>query len=179
MPSLSVPSEFAVIDVETTGFKPEEGHVIVELAAQKIQGQTVVEQYQTLVQTDRPLGPDNVLFNGISAELLAAEGKLGQDIFPAFRTFLGPAVLIGHNIPFDLSFLNKHFSLLGLPPLTNNVLDTLLLARKYLILPSYSLESVARYLQVPQPTAHRALADVETTRQVFLKLVERALKVGR
>ncbi|MBI4089849.1 MAG: 3'-5' exonuclease [Candidatus Kerfeldbacteria bacterium] len=179
MPSLSVPSQFAVIDVETTGFKPEEGHVIVELAAQKIQGQTVVEQYQALVQTDRPLGPDNVLFNGISADMLAAEGQLGQDVFPAFQAFLGPAVLIGHNIPFDLAFLNRHFSLLGLPALTNSVLDTLLLSRKYLILPSYSLESVARYLHVPQPAAHRALADVETTRQVFLKLVERALKVGR
>jgi DNA polymerase III alpha subunit (gram-positive type) len=77
------------------------------------------------------------------------------------------------------SFLNKHFTRHGLPVLANSVLDTLVLARQYLILPSYSLESVARYLKVDQPQAHRAMADVETTRQVFLKLVERALKVGR
>ncbi|MBI4425999.1 MAG: 3'-5' exonuclease [Candidatus Kerfeldbacteria bacterium] len=179
MPNLVRPSEFAVIDVETTGFKPEDGHEIVEVAAQKIRGQSVIGQYQALVQASRPLDPGSVLFNGIGPELLAAEGKAGHEVFPVLHAFLGSAVLIGHNIPFDLGFLNKHFTLHALPPLTNSVLDTLLLSRKYLILPSYSLESVARYLQVPQPTAHRAMADVETTRQVFLKLVERALKVGR
>lgn len=179
MSILTAPNEFVVVDVETTGFKPEEGHVIIEVAAQKMLGQEVADQFQALVQTKRLLEPGSVEVNGITQAMLAAEGKQEEEVFPMLREFLSDSVLIGHNIPFDLGFLNKHFGLLGLPALSNNTLDTLELARRYLIIPSYSLESVAQYLHVPQPTAHRALADVETTRQVFLKLVERALKVGR
>lgn len=179
MPNFAVPSEFVVIDVETTGFKPEEGHVIIEVAGQKMRGQDVADQFHSLVKADRLLDPRNVEFNGISEALLAAEGRSPADVFPAFRTFVGSSVLIGHNIPFDLGFLNQHFRGLGLPELNNSALDTLELARRYLIIPSYSLASVARYLNVPQPLAHRAMADVETTRQVFLKIVERALKIGK
>jgi DNA polymerase-3 subunit alpha (Gram-positive type) len=120
-----------------------------------------------------------VLFNGITGELLDAEGHAHEAVIPEFIDFLAEAVLIGHNIPFDLGFLNAHLHRLSLPVVTNQTMDTLELSRRYLILPSYSLESVARYLKIPQPKAHRALADVETTRQVFLKLVERAQKLGR
>ncbi len=179
MPALSVPNEFVVLDVETTGFKPEEGHVVIEVAAQKMRGQEVADQFHALVKANRLLDPRNVEFNGISEELLAREGKMPAEVFPEFRRFVGSSVLIGHNLSFDLGFLNRHFLQLDLPCLDNATLDTLEISRRYLIIPSYSLESVARYLKVPQPEAHRALADVETTRQVFLKLVERALKVGR
>lgn len=179
MPNLQVPSEFIVLDVETTGFKPEDGHVVIEVAAQRMRGRDVADQFHSLVKSRRPLDPNNVKFNGISEDLLAREGKAPDEVFPALRTFVGSSVLIGHNIPFDLGFLNSHFLRLDLPLLQNQTLDTLELSRRYLIIPSYSLESVARYLKVPQPQAHRALADVDTTRQVFLKLVERALKVGR
>ncbi len=179
MQSQLLPAEYVVIDVETTGFKPEEGHVVVEVAAQKIRGTEVVEQYQSLVKADRPLPPEIAKFNGIDDALLNREGKASITVFPQVREFIGTSVLIGHNIPFDIGFLNSHFKKLNLPLLTNATLDTLLLSRRYLLIPSYSLESVARYLKVPQPLAHRAMADVETTRQVFLKLVERVAKLGR
>ncbi len=179
MPPLTAPNEFIVIDVETTGFKPEEGHVVIEVAGQKMRGQSIAEQFHSLVKANRLLDPKNVEFNGISEALLAAEGKSPAEVFPTFRTFVGSSVLIGHNLLFDLAFLNMHLRQLGLPMLENQTLDTLELAKRYLIIPSYSLAAVAQYLGVAQPAAHRALADVETTRRVFLKLVERAIKVGR
>ncbi len=179
MQSQLLPSEYVVIDVETTGFKPEEGHVVVEVAAQKIKGSTVIDQYQSLVKADRPMPPESTKVSGIDDALLLREGKTEITVFPKLREFIGTSVLIGHNVPFDIVFLNCHCRKLNLPLLTNQTLDTLELSRRYLIIPSYSLESVARYLKVPQPTAHRAMADVDTTRQVFLKLVERAQKLGR
>ncbi|MFH0828631.1 MAG: 3'-5' exonuclease [Candidatus Kerfeldbacteria bacterium] len=179
MPTTAFPTEYVVVDVETTGFKPEEGHVIIEVAAQRIHGSDTVDQYTSLVTADRPLHPDNVKFNGIDDNLLLREGKSPLDVFPILREFLQNSVLIGHNVPFDIGFMNAHFKKHQLALLDNQTLDTLDLSRRYLILPSYSLESVARYLKVPQSVAHRALADVETTRLVFLKLVERAAKVGR
>lgn len=179
MPPVAFPTEYAVIDVETTGFKPEEGHVVIEVAAQKIGPAGVVGQYHALVMPDRPVPPEVAAFNGITQELLAREGTPASEAFPLLLTFLGSSVLIGHNVPFDIGFLNSDLKRLGLTPLVNQTLDTLELSRRYLIIPSYSLESVARYLKVPQPVAHRAMADVDTTRQVFMKLIERAQKVGR
>lgn len=174
-----LPAEYVVIDVETTGFKPEEGHVVIEVAAQKIKGMAVVDQYQSLVKADRPVPPDSAKVSGIDDALLAREGLAGITVFPKLREFIGKSVIIGHNVPFDIGFLNSHFGKLNLPLLTNQTLDTLLLSRRYLLIPSYSLESVARYLKVPQPLAHRAMADVETTRQVFLKLIERAMQATK
>lgn len=179
MQKLSVPSEFVVIDVETTGFKPEEGHEIVEIAGQKIGTSGIVEVFQSLVMPTRTLDPTITAFNGITEMLLRAEGHPSTSVIPRFIDFIGSAVLIGHNIPFDIGFINAHLSRLDLPALHNATLDTLELSRRYLILPSYSLQSVAHYLHIPQPQAHRAMADVETTRLVFLKLVERAMKVGK
>lgn len=182
MPVPPIPSEYVVLDVETTGFKPEEGHVIIELGAQKMAGQQVAAEFDVLVKPYRALDPETVKFHeshGITPGLLESEGREAAEVIPEFMQFIGDAVLIGHNIPFDLGFLNAHLVKLNQPALTNRTLDTLELAKKYLIIPSYSLASVAQYLQIPQSSAHRALADVETTRLVFLKLVERALKLGR
>lgn len=170
---------YVVFDVETTGFKPEEGHVIIELAGQKFTGPEVLAEYASLVFPDRSLDPAGIAVHGITEDLLAAEGRAIQDVIPEFLDFIGDSVLIGHNVNFDLGFLNSHLVKLKKSPIINKTLDTLELARRYLILPSYSLGSVAQYLKVPQPQAHRAMADVETTRQVFLKLVERARKVGK
>ncbi len=163
-----------VLDVETTGLKPEEGHDVIEVAAQKIRGREVVGEYVRLVETGRILDAETIGVHGITNELLALEGKPASVVFPELLAFLGNAPIVGHNVGFDLGFINNHLDRLHLPRLTNPVLDTLTLARKHLLIPSYSLAKVAAYLKIPQPLAHRAKADVETTREVFWKLVERA-----
>jgi DNA polymerase III epsilon subunit family exonuclease len=163
-----------VLDVETTGLKPEDGHDVIEVAAQKVQGQEVVDTFVYLVNTDRFIDAEQEKIHGISNELLAVEGKPAKEVFPKLKEFIGSLPIVGHNVSFDMAFINAHFDRLGVPRIQNNLLDTLALARKYLLIPSYSLEKVAAYLEVPQPKAHRALADVETTRQVFWKLAERA-----
>lgn len=177
--SVGIPNQYAVIDVETTGLKPELGDVVLEVAAQRFDPTGAIEQYESLVIPNRPIDPASAKVHGITETMMAADGRPAEDVFPEFVEFLGSAVVIGHNLPFDLGFLNAHLAKLSRPLIANKTLDTLDLARQYLILPSYSLASVAQFLKVPQPTAHRAMADVETTRQVFLKLIERAKQVGR
>lgn len=167
-------TKLIVLDVETTGFRPDEGHEIVELAAQKILRDQVLEEFHALVRASRPLDPEVIRIHGITDELLALEGKAAQEVFPAFVEFAGSHTLVGHNISFDLGFINAHLTRLGLPALANPTIDTIEVAKRLLILPSYSLEKVAQYLKVPQPEAHRALADVNTTREVLLRLFARA-----
>ena len=167
-----------VIDVETTGLRPDEGHEIIEVAAQKIRGREVLGEYVQLVETGRILDAEATRVHGITNELLALEGKPASEVFPALVQFIGNAPLVGHNVGFDIGFINAHLDRLGLPRLANTPMDTLGIAKRYLLIPSYSLEKVAAYLKVPQPLAHRAKADVETTREVFWKLVERAQKTS-
>lgn len=163
-----------VLDVETTGFRPEDGHEIVEIGAQKFLRNNILGEYHALVRPTRTLDPEVIGIHGITEELLSVEGRQSEEVFPEFLAFVGGHTLVGHNIAFDLGFINAHLKRLGLPSISNPTMDTIEIAKRLLILPSYSLEKVAQYLKVPQLEAHRALADVNTTRQVLLKLFERA-----
>lgn len=166
-----------VLDVETTGLEPAAGHDVLEIGAQKIQGQTVLGEYTALIKPTRPLPADVVAFhqqNGLTMELLKKEGRPVEQVIPELVEFIGDAIIVAHNAPFDVGFINEHLKRLGQPPLTNRTVDTLEIAKKYLILASYRLTNIAAFFKIPTPTAHRALADVITCREVFFKLVDRA-----
>ncbi len=168
------PQLFVVLDTETTGLEPAKGEEMIEVAAQKISGRKVVGEYVRLIKATRPIPPDAERVHGISQAMLDAEGRLAGEVLPELVEFIGEAVIVAHNAPFDLGFINAHLDRLGRPKLQNKTLDTLELARRYLLLASYKLSNVAAYLKVPQPSAHRAMVDVITTREVFFKLIERA-----
>lgn len=176
-PDLNSLQDFVVLDVETTGLDPALGHEIIEIGAQKIHGRMMVGEFVSLVKPVRPIPLDAIAFhakNGITQELLNREGKDHAAVIPELVTFIGQAVIVAHNAPFDIGFVNAHLIKLGRPPLSNQVIDTLEIAKRYLLLASYRLSNVAAYLKVAQPSAHRALVDVITTREVFYKLIERA-----
>ncbi len=174
---MPTPLDFVVLDVETTGLDPTAGHDVIEIAAQKIHGREVVGEFVSLVKPARPLPADVADFHakhGITQADLDRDGKLPDDVVPELVTFIGAAVIVGHHVQFDLGFINEHLKRLSRPALTNQSIDTLEIAKRYLILASYKLSNVAAYLKIPQPSAHRALVDVVTTREVFYKLIERA-----
>lgn len=173
MAKVTLPPTFIVLDTETTGMRPEDGHSIVELAAQKIAGRRVIGRFEMLVNPGHAMDPDAVKVHGISEIELIANGRAPIEAFPAFAAFVGTTPLIAHNVGFDLAFLHAHHNRLNLPRLANQAIDSIALARAVLILPSYSLASVARFLKIPQPHAHHAMADVETLREVLFKLAER------
>lgn len=168
------PLDFVVLDVETTGLDPTKGDEVIEIAAQKIHGRDVVGEFVSLVKSTKPIPAEATKIHGITQADIDAAGKDVVDVVPELVTFIGNAVIVGHNVQFDLGFINEHLKRLNLPPLTNQAIDTLEIAKRYLILASYRLSNVATYLKVPQPSAHRALVDVITTREVFYKLIERA-----
>lgn len=165
---------FVVLDTETTGLEPAKGEDMIEIAAQKILDRQVIGEYVQLIKATKPIPADAQGVHGISQADLDRDGRPAKEVMPELVEFIGDAIIVAHNAPFDMGFINAHLERLGLPKLENKVLDTLELARRYLLLASYKLSNVAAYLKVPQPSAHRALIDVITTREVFFKLVERA-----
>lgn len=174
MPGITLPPIFVVLDTETSGMRPDDGHSIVEIAAQKVVGRQVVEEFVTLVNPGHLMDRAAMEIHGISQAQLEAEGRLPAQVFADFEHFVKALPLIAHNVGFDMAFLHAHYDRLLRPRLTNPTIDSIGLARQVLLLPSYSLQSVARFLQIPQPNAHRALGDVETLRQVLFALADRS-----
>jgi DNA polymerase-3 subunit epsilon/ATP-dependent DNA helicase DinG len=156
-------------DLETTGLDPERDSII-EIGAVRFRGSRVEDEWTTLVNPGRPLDPVIKALTGITDEMLANAPRLTQ-VIQDFQHFAGDLIVLGHNIRFDLSFLQPK----GI--LRDNIsLDTYTLAS--VLLPSagrYSLAGLASALAVPVMTSHRALEDAHTTRQLFLRLYDQAL----
>ena len=88
-------------------------------------------------------------------------------LFPKVKPWLEDAIIVCHNAPFDLGFVSSEFNRLGrqFPPV--EVIDTLRLARDYFAFHSNGLQSIADALMIDRTGAHRAMADVLTTRKVL------------
>lgn len=159
-----------VVDVETTGLSPRYGDRVVEIGLVRAEGRAETT-FQSLVNPRHPISPGAMAVHGITEEMVESAptfGELAECIWP----FLGGAILVAHNAPFDLSFLNAERGQLGLPPLRNRVIDTLALARRYFQFPRNGLGVIAEALEIPVPLQHRALADARTTLQVLGRFVE-------
>jgi DNA polymerase-3 subunit epsilon len=157
----------AVVDVETTGLSPSYGDRVVEIAVLRSDGRSETA-FQSLVNPRRAISPGASAVHGITQAMVDSAplfGEVADRIWP----FLDGAVLVAHNAPFDLSFLNAERAYLGLQPLDNRVIDTLALARRYFSFPRNGLGPIAGSLGIPAPVQHRAMADVLIT----LKVLER------
>jgi DNA polymerase-3 subunit epsilon len=156
----------AFLDTETTGLSPWFGDRICEIAILRCQGDTLLDSFETLVNPQRPLSPGAARVNGLSV-LDLADAPLFAEIAPQVRLWLEDAIVVCHNAPFDLSFISTEFNRLGQNFPTVQVIDTLVLARTHFNFGSNGLQAIAGALGIQRPGAHRALADVCTTRAVL------------
>ena len=170
--------EFAVVDVETTGLAPGR-HRIIEVAATIVKNGDMLASFSRLVNPARSIPQFITKFTGITPSMVA-RASVAEKVLPRLQDFIGHRPIIGHNIGFDLNFLNYEADRLDLPAsfaLTG--IDTITLARRYLTgLRRMRLDAVAAALHVPTPTRHRALADAQITARVFALLLVRARDEG-
>lgn len=171
--------DFVAIDVETTGLQPSRQRVL-EVAAIHFREGVEVSRFETLCRPDRRVPKYVMELTGITDALLE-EAPTFSEIVDGLLSQLDSAMLVGHNIRFDISFLDAELRRLDRPSLINERLDTLGLAVR--LLPSLrkpSLERVARELGVmdTRRQAHRAEADARLTGRVALQLEARARAQG-
>jgi len=170
-------SKFVVVDLETTGLKPGKA-AITEVAAIGIENGRIAAEFHHLVNPGRRIPAVITRLTGITDDMLRDQPRI-DDIFPQFHTFLGSAILVAHNVEFDLSFLNFAARRLVSTSLFNLSLCTLRLARRLLPgLRSRSLDAVAASLGVSCPDRHRALGDARIATEVFLILLEKLAASG-
>lgn len=155
-----------VVDVETTGLSAFFGDRICEVGIVQARGEEILETYQTLVNPQRPISPGAARVNGLS-DVEVGQAPTFAGIADQVLSRIDGMLLVCHNAPFDLGFLEAEMSRLGRRWQPGGVIDTLDLARRYFHFPSNSLPAVAARLGVETPQAHRALGDALTTYHVF------------
>lgn len=173
------PSDFTVLDLETTGLEPERDQII-EVACVRVRKGTVVDEMQCLVQCDTPIpGPVQNL-TGLTDEILVREGIPLSQAIDRLLTFLGNDWIVGHYTAFDIRFLLAACALLGREPPQMRAIDTVPISRQVLsdAVSNYRLETVSRHLGLAEKQAHRALPDALLTAVLYLKLNEILVSVN-
>lgn len=171
-------TKFAFLDIETTGLSPWFGDRVCEVGIVLTEGKRIKNTYQTLVNPERPLSPAAASTNRLT-DVELSEAPYFYMVAREVTACLRDTVVVCHNAPFDLQFLDSEFRRLGKEIEFPNLADTLAVARQVVDVPSYTLVSLAETFHVDKVEAHRALADAFTDRLVFFALMEMAQEQGR
>jgi DNA polymerase-3 subunit epsilon len=161
-----------VVDTETTGLDPKQGHRIIELAAVELDGRKVsLRRFHRYLNPEREIEAGAVAVHGLTYERLQNEAKFA-DIAPSFLEFIEGAELIIHNAPFDIGFLNRELELIGMPPLQNAVVDTLKVAREMHPGKKNSLDALCGRYEIDNAhrSLHGALLDTELLAEVYFAM---------
>jgi DNA polymerase-3 subunit epsilon len=164
-----------VLDTETTGLDPKQGHRIIEVAAIELDGRKVSERhFHRYLNPEREIDAGAAEVHGLTLERLQDEPKFSE-IAQGLLEFLGGAELIIHNAPFDVAFLNSELDQAGLDPVTTyceGVIDTLRVARGLHPGKRNSLDALCERYAIDHSarTLHGALLDTRLLAEVYLAM---------
>ena len=163
-----------VLDTETTGLDPAEGHRIIEIGCVELINYLPTGRvYQTYINPERDVPLEASAISGIKTDFLKPF-PIFANIVDDFLAFLGEDKLVIHNAAFDLKFLNAEFGRLNHPPfLPHRATDTLKIARTKFPGSPASLDALCRRFQIDlsSRTKHGALVDCELLAKVYLELI--------
>ncbi len=169
---------FCVVDLETTGGSPADDR-ITEVGAVLLRGGECLGTFQTLVNPGRGIPPGITVLTGISDAMVVPAPRI-EAVLPALLEFCGDAVIVGHNVSFDLGFLRAACARTerALPGWSK--VDTAALARRLLVdeVPNHRLGTLADRLRLDHTPSHRALDDALATGDLLHVLLERAGRLG-
>jgi DNA polymerase-3 subunit epsilon len=163
-----------VLDTETTGLEPAEGHRVIELACLELSGRRATgRQFHRYMNPERAVDLAATQVHGLTAEDLADKPKFA-DIVDEFLEFVAGAELLIHNAAFDVAFLNAELDRIGRPKLESvcTVADTLAMARELNPGKKSSLDSLCERYGVDHSkrTLHGALLDAQLLADVWIAM---------
>lgn len=165
-----------ILDTETTGLEPKEGHRIIEIGCvEMINRRLTGNNFHQYLQPDREIDAEAIEVHGITNEFLADKPRF-EDIAEDLLAYLDGAELIIHNAPFDIGFINHELLLVdpGSKPITDycSVTDTLVMARQMFPGQRASLDALCKRYEINNAhrTLHGALLDSEILADVYLAM---------
>jgi DNA polymerase III epsilon subunit family exonuclease len=162
---------FAFFDVETTGLNSCYGDKVCEVAILKSRNGRKISSFHSLVDPGCRGSPGAYAVNGITQKMLKGKPKFSQIAADILKLLKG-AVMVCHNAPFDMGFLEVELDKVGISLPGCPVVDTLTLARRRFKFYSNSLGNVAESLGIKTVQEHRAMSDCILTQKVFQRFIE-------
>ena len=163
-----------VLDTETTGLDPAQGHRVVEIGALELINHIPSgRSFHACVNPERPVPPEAEAVHGLGNAFLKDKPVFAA-VAEDFLGFIADAALVIHNAGFDMGFLNAELGYLGKPPIPGDrVIDTLALARQKHPMGPNSLDALCKRYGIDNSkrTRHGALLDSELLADVYLELI--------
>lgn len=160
-------TEFAVVDVETTGSGPSGGDRITEIAVVHVKGDVAITAFETLVNPQRPVSPFAARLTGIHWDALHEAPTFG-DLADRLLEAIEGRVFVAHNVKFDWRMLSSEMERVTGQPLNGDRLCTVKLARRLLPhLPRRNLDALAWHYDVSIVGRHRAGGDARATARIL------------
>ncbi len=164
-----------ILDIETTGLKPEQGHKIIEICAKEVvNGIKTGNIFHEFINPERDVPLEAFAIHGISTAFLQ-DKDVFSIIAPKFIEFIKDAKLVIHNAKFDVNFLNYELQLLQHPLIDfSNVIDTLIIARKKFPGSPASLDALCKRFKISlaKREKHGAFVDVDLLYEVYKYLID-------
>ena len=163
-----------VLDTETTGISTKEGHRIVEIGCIELENLVPTQKkFHCYLNPERKVSEKALEVHGYTDEFLATQKKF-SDIGEQFLEFIKNKRLIIHNAEFDLGHLNNELSIFGKKKLSNEIVDTLVLARDKFPGSPVSLDALCKRYRVDNSkrTQHTALIDCDLLAKVYINLID-------
>lgn len=169
---------YCVFDIETTGLSPRQCGII-EIGAVMVSGDSIRGTFQSFVDPGEPIPPEITRITGIDDSMVAGAPPIGE-VLPAFLDFVGDSVVVAHNAPFDLGFVNESLMARYSRKMINPIICTLKLSKMlFPSLESHSLDSVMNHFRITRDGAsHRALDDARACSKVLLRLLKMMKESG-
>ena len=162
-----------VLDTETTGLEPGQGHRIVEVGAVELVNHIPSgRRFQRYLDPERDMPEGAERVHGLTREFLAKHKRFAEEA-DAILAFVGEAKLVMHNAPFDLGFLNAELERIGKQPIpAERTVDTLTIARRKFPGAPASLDALCKRFGIDRSMRekHGALLDAELLTEVYLEL---------
>lgn len=164
---------YVIFDTETTGLSANYDKVI-ELAAVKMKDGEVIDRFEEFIDPGHPLSKTTIELTSITDEMVKGS-KTEEEVFKLFQTFCEGCVIVGHNATFDVDFMNTGYSRHHLPEISQPWIDTLPLGRfLYPEMKRFTLDTLARKLNVQLEHHHRAIYDAEATGYIYYAMLKDA-----
>lgn len=159
-------------DTETTGLKTEEGHRIVEIGCIELMDNVRTNNYyHVYLNPERDIPIESTNIHGLTIDFLKDKPKF-YEIKDEFLKFIGDSILVAHNANFDIKFVNYELQLCGVENITNEVIDSLKIAKQKFPGQKNNLDALCKRFNVDSSrrTLHGALLDAELLADVYIEL---------
>ena len=165
---------YIVLDTETTGLDPDDGHKIIEIGCIEILNRNITNNtFHKYLNPNREIDVEASKIHGLTNSFLK-DKPVFEEIYPELREYISNSPIIIHNAPFDIGFLQKEHSMTNVSDdfLDNEIIDSLKLARKISPGKKNTLDALCERYAIDNSdrTLHGALLDAKLLAFVYLKM---------